>query len=84
MHSGQGIYREDGGKAFVTVLEDTSDEKKESFKLKITKVVQQPIIGPPWKAGEEFDVFQIRGHVFGGMWTLMLDDSEANVEKPGA
>lgn len=65
-----GIYREDGGKAVVEILSNTSDAEWLRYKLKILRVERQPYLGRDWEAGLEFDVEHKRGIYFGGMWDL--------------
>ncbi len=55
-----GIYREDGGRAVVRVLQDASNEKEQCYRLRIVRVLDQPRIGPRWMEGEEFEVDKVR------------------------
>lgn len=63
-------YHEDGMVCDVTILEDTSDNEWERYKLKVNKVLQSSSIVKDPEVGEEFSVEKARGISCSGLWHL--------------
>lgn len=74
------IYTEDDFEYEVEILEDTSNEKQEEYKLKITKIIKQSEIYKESHVGDVFDVFQVREGAWGGMWFLEKTEEEKVTE----
>lgn len=68
------IYREDDWKAEVEVLEDTSDDEWERYKLKVVKTLRESRMYKSTPDGEIFSVEQKKGIGFSGMWHLTKDN----------
>lgn len=64
------IYREDGWKAEVEVLEDRSDAEWMRYTLKVTRTLRD---SPLYDSPPDGDIFWVdwkKGVACGGMWTL--------------
>ena len=61
------IYREDDWVAEVKVLEDLSDDVKESYTLRVEKTIKESQIYYPTADGTVFTVDQLRGY---RIWSL--------------
>ena len=65
------IFREEGWKAQVEVLEDNSDEKWESYKLKVIQTLLDSRIVKTLPDGEIFNVSALKNSgICCGMWSL--------------
>jgi hypothetical protein len=77
------LFREDGMRAVVNVLENNSDEKFDRFKLEVVKVEQSSSMFKDPEIGEVFSVEQSNEGVWGGMWSLDASDEELAAAKSG-
>lgn len=64
------VYREDDWKAEVEVVKDESDSEWDKFTLKVIKTLLESKMYQPTRDGTVFEVTQLKGVTYGGMWTL--------------
>ena len=73
------IFSEDGWKAEVEVVEDTSDAEWSRYKLKVIRTLRHSTIHETPEDGTVFDVSNLNGAAYGGMWQLQILDEESDV-----